>query len=428
MLNLKYQYLVDATTAVSMFVSLFLFMILFEPRFSRKRYLASLIPFMTVWLGVNLYILVAYGLGVQGKYTLLTATLPSLIYFFIVSKNRGGRFFFTFCLCDTVMMWMMMVSGLIDYAVGSEGIVNFILRMLAFPVMLYLARRYAQKPYLALLHTVSRGWWLFAAMTGLFYVTMSIMGGVPTNLRLRPEDMPAAVLVLALLPLTYITIFMLIRQQDKLYKAQERQRVFETQAVMMEHRVEDMHRTEDAMRLERHDMRHQLQTIVSLSQQGDTQALLDYVGAAQDRLNAIGSRTYCANPILNAVLVNTAEQAQALGISLEMSIALPDELPVDAMELSIVFANALENAIRAVQKLPREQRRVICKSVTQPQFMVEISNPYVGEITFDREGLPISSKPGHGIGTRSIVAFAEKYNALCLLRAENGWFKVQIAV
>ena len=26
------------------------------------------------------------------------------------------------------------------------------------------------------------------------------------------------------------------------------------------------------------------------------------------------------------------------------------------------------------------------------------------------------------------VAFAEKYNALCLFRAENGWFKLQIAM
>lgn len=33
-----------------------------------------------------------------------------------------------------------------------------------------------------------------------------------------------------------------------------------------------------------------------------------------------------------------------------------------------------------------------------------------------------------GIGTRSIVAFAEKYNALCRFQAENGWFKVRLAV
>lgn len=63
---------------------------------------------------------------------LLTATLPSLVYFFLMAKNRGGRFFFTFCLADIVMIWMMLVTGLIDYAVGSDGLVNFILWFAVF--------------------------------------------------------------------------------------------------------------------------------------------------------------------------------------------------------------------------------------------------------------------------------------------------------
>ena len=83
------------------------------------------------------------------------------------------------------------------------------------------------------LHTVSRGWWLFAAMTGLFYITLSVMAGIPTNLRLRPEDMPAAVMVLALLPLTYATIFTVLYQQDKLFRVREHQRAFAIQTAMM---------------------------------------------------------------------------------------------------------------------------------------------------------------------------------------------------
>ena len=46
----------------------------------------------------------------------------------------------------------------------------------------------------------------------------------------------------------------------------------------------------------------------------------------------------------------------------------------------------------------------------------------------DREGLPVTYEAGHGIGTRSIVAFAEKFHALCHFHAENGCFKVQLAV
>lgn len=411
-----------------MFVVIFMFLILFEPRCSKRKYLFSLIPFMVLWFGGNLYVLLVYGLETQGKYTLLTATLPSLLYFWIMAQNRGGRFFFTFCMVDTVMIWVMMVTGLIDYAVGGEGFVNFILRLATFPVMLFATWRFARKPYLALLNTVSRGWWLFAAMTGLFYITLTVMGGIPTNLRQRPEDMPAAIMMLILLPLTYTTIFIVLHQQDELFHTRESQRVLEAQAVMMSRRVEDIRRAEETMRIERHDMRHQLQTVASLAQRGDCAALLDYIGTSQEKLTAAAPKSYCTNPVLDAVLVNVAAQAEQMGITMEIAITLPEELPADVLELSIVFANALENAIQAVKELPENQRRIICKSVTHPRFMMEVTNPYAGKITFDRRGFPITDKPGHGIGTRSIVAFAEKHSALCLFRAENGWFKVQIAV
>lgn len=267
-MNLPYQYLVNLSTAIAMFEVIAIFLILFESRYSKKSYVVTLILFIALWLTGNLYILFTYGIEVQGAYTLITATLPSLIYFWFMAKHRDGRFFFTFCMVDTVMIWVMMVTGLIDYAVGGEGLVNFLLRIAAFPVMLYVAHRFARRPYLLLLSSVSRGWWLFSAMTAIFYITLAIMGGIPTNLRHRPDDMPAAVLVLILLPLTYATIFIVLYQQDELFRSRERQRIFEAQAMMLCRRMEDIRRSEDAMRIERHDMRHHLQVVASLAQKG----------------------------------------------------------------------------------------------------------------------------------------------------------------
>ena len=331
-LNLQYQHLIDYTTVICMFIIVLIFLLLFEPRCSKRVYYASLIPVMALWLGGNIYVLLVYGLEVLGRYTLLTATLPSMLYFWIVAKNRDGRFFFTFCMVDTVVLWVMAVTGLIDHVVGGEGLVTFVLRLAAFPVMMAAAWGLARKPYLALMNTVSRGWWLFAAMTGLFYLTLAIMIGIPTNLRQRPDDMPAAVMVLILLPLTYATIFTVLRQQDRLFRTQERQRVFEAQAVMMSRRVEDILRAEDAMRIERHDMRHQLQTVASLIQRGDSGAILDYIGQSQEKLDAIAPKRYCTNPILDAVLANAAAQSERKGIAMELEIALQEELAVDHLQ------------------------------------------------------------------------------------------------
>ncbi len=78
---------------VNIFEVIAAFLLLFEPRYSKKVYFASLIPFMVLWIGGNLYILLAHGLEVQERYTLLTATLPSLLYFWVMDKIRDGRFF-----------------------------------------------------------------------------------------------------------------------------------------------------------------------------------------------------------------------------------------------------------------------------------------------------------------------------------------------
>lgn len=420
--------LVQISIAYCMVHMYVLLLLLYEHRGTKKVFWSSATAVFLVTSAACLWIMATKGIAAMGQYGVLIGSVSSLIFLFAFSRQRNAQFVFIFCLCDTVCIWIELASGLIDYAVGGGGVVTLILRLAAFPLLEYAVWRWLRRPILEMSHIVRRSWLLFAILTGVCYLILVILSVYPTIIFQRPQDIPLAVMVLALIALAYTTIFLALFEQLHTLQTQERQQVFEAQAIMMERRVEDMHRTEEAMRIERHDMRHQLQTIASLAQQGDKEALLDYIGAAQDRLNAIGTRSYCTNPILNAVLSHTVEQAEALEITLELSVVLPDELPVDALELSIVFANALENAIRAVEKLPSDRRRIVCKSVPQPRLLLEVSNPYVGEVTFDREGLPVSGQADHGIGTRSIMAFAEKYDALCRFQAENGWFKVQLAV
>ena len=364
----------------------------------------------------------------MGQWGVLIGSVPTLIFFFVMSRQRNAQFIFIFCFSDTVCIWIEVATGLIDYAAGGGGFITFALRLAAFPLLEYAVWRWLRRPFLEISRLVRKGWALFAVLTGVCYLILVQISVYPTIIFERPQDMPLAVMVLVLVALTYGTIFQVLFEQLYVFEARERQRVLEAQALMMSRRVEDIRRTEEAIRIERHDIRHQLQTVAALAQIGDREALLEYIGISQEKLDSVIPKRYCTNPILDAVLLNAAEQAEQMSITMEIVITLPEKLPADALELSIVFANALENAIQAVKGLPEEQRRIICKSVTAPRFMMEISNPYAGEIIFDRGGFPIANQPGHGIGTRSIVAFAEKHNAICRFRTEKGWFKLQIAV
>ena len=111
---------------------------------------------------------------------------------------------------------------------------------------------------------------------------------------------------------------------------------------------------------------------------------------------------------------------------MQAHIALADQLPVSEAELAIVFSNALENAIHACMRLPKDRREIRCKVISHPNLMFEFSNPYAGAVQFDEDGLPIPSRQGHGIGSHSIAVFCRKHGASYQYFANEGAFTLRV--
>ena len=211
-------------------------------------------------------------------------------------------------------------------------------------------------------------------------------------------------------------------------EARHNAQLFALQLSALQSRMEAVKAAEDAIRLERHDLRHRLQAAAELVTRGDKDAALDFLEAAQKRLDDQKAIRWCRPPVLDAVFSSYFDQAQNQGIPVEAKIALPDELPVDEGELAIVAANALENAIHANLELPGERRRIRCKMVSSPGVMLEISNPCAGDVVFDSNGLPVTQKEGHGLGVQSISAFCRKHGAVCQFDLTDGWFRLRLVL
>ena len=196
----------------------------------------------------------------------------------------------------------------------------------------------------------------------------------------------------------------------------------------LQSRMEAVKASEDAIRTERHDLRHRLHTVVELILRGDRDAALEFLEAAQKRLNEHTATRWCRPPVLDAVFSSYFDQARNQGIAVRAAVSLPDSLPVDEGELAIVLANALENAIHANLELPRERREIRCKMVGTPGVMLEISNPCEGERSFDSSGLPVAAREGHGLGVQSISAFCKKNGAVCRFNLTDGWFRFRLVL
>lgn len=420
--------LVKISVLYSMLHMLLIFFLVYEFRCSRRTFALSTALVIGAISAAVTWIMFHYDVATAGRYGMLIGAFPTLFYFFLMSKERNVKFVFTFCLADTIAIWIQLFSAIVNYYVHSSGLATFLLRLILFPMAEYAIWRWGRQPFLEMLHTVHRGWALFAIMTGLSYIILSQISVYPTSLLERPEDIPVASMVLLLIAFSYTTIFQTLYGQMTVSRAQERQRILEAQASMMERRALEVRQTEEKLAIERHDLRHRFQTVASLVEQGNQEAAMEYIGASQKVLDETQHPRFCQNVILDAILRSYFEQASQMGIEVETHLAIPDHLPMDATELSTVFANALENAIHACGKLPQEERQIVFTCVTEPQFMFEVANPYQGQVKFGPDGLPLSKRDGHGIGIRSILAFGEKHDAICRFRAENGWFRVQMAL
>ncbi len=90
---------------------------------------------MGVGIGV-LMLLNGIGLAVlgnerMGKLFLLTCSLPSLIYFWLLSKDRNGKFLLTFCLADTSCLWVLAATNLLDtFLGGGQYVLMFASRLI----------------------------------------------------------------------------------------------------------------------------------------------------------------------------------------------------------------------------------------------------------------------------------------------------------
>ncbi len=115
-------------------------------------------------------------------------------------------------------------------------------------------------------------------------------------------------------------------------------------------------------------------------------------------------------------------------LMLSVEANIPKALTEDEMELSIALSNLLENAIIACEKLPVEQRYIEVKARFKKQLLLEIANSCEESVALDADGHPSTTAAGHGIGTRSVLAFMESTDSDITYHVENGRFTVRAII
>ena len=77
---------------------------------------------------------------------------------------------------------------------------------------------------------------------------------------------------------------------------------------------------------------------------------------------------HTGNDILDIILKEKSETAREKHIALSVTADLSDVDFIEALDISTIFGNGLDNAIEASEKLPEEQRAILVKAGKMQNF------------------------------------------------------------
>ena len=383
-----------------------------------------LVPLLILLLAVlNHIIRQNLGAAVYGKLIFLTMHLPYFLIFLHLTK------------CGFVKMGFMILSAVVFMA-PTVLIGNFVKRLFDDSALwLLLSNLITQGLVLLLAQIVFRQGFNYLIKYGdtRFFLRFSVVPLLyyvylfaAMNLNFSPLNSPGGYVVKSL-PTIYVFVFYFLLLRN--YKDLDERRNLETARAALSQQLDSakeqlslLNKQQEQTAIYQHNMRHHLTAISASLSAGNLQQAEDYIKKVQADVEGISVKRFCENELVNLLCSSFVRKAEQQGIRLTVEAKLPQQLSISDTELCSILSNGLENALHAVSELETALKwtEIYC-GVQANKLLIEIKNPYVGEIAM-RDGLPVSDREGHGYGCRSIRTITEQNGGGCVFKAEHGMF------
>jgi signal transduction histidine kinase len=402
--------------------------ILCDRKYAVKKTLAILGVGFVVITAVNVLLQYAVGLELWGQLFPFTTNITGLVLMFFLSRNRGLPLLFNLLTAIQVGGIISLPGIALTYLGGAVWMDILIRLVLTVPLLFWLYRAF-RPAYLSALPLLGTGsWGLLCLMPLSFYIIfyLLLMNGEAT---LNPLYIAVIALALVMMIAAYGLIFFLFCKYSQEASLKNDRDILNMQVRALHNQADTMRRTEEQIRLYRHDMRHYTANIAALLREGDMEAALRFVDQFHDKFKEPSVPHYVSNPAISAILSSYLERAQEMGARISFKGDLPKKLPCDEIALATVFSNAIENACHALEKLPEgDSRRLEIVCVNGPQLVIEIANTFDGHVEFDENHYPIAHENDHGLGTKSILAFAKDNGAFLDYKVDKSMFRLRILI
>lgn len=416
---------------VSIVMNIVLMVTLLQPKYSRKVTNLVMFAFLVCDFLIAVFCYIHKDLTLLSKLDVVIF-IVTCIAMKPLFQDSFMQWLFSFITIQNIGAAVIVLSFLGSRPLPGSIYANTLLRLIMFfSISIFL--RYSIRP---LYRQIVSYWnmYFYMAATICAAFLYYFIGSRNIVVTLTEEAVPLVLLILVATA-SYASIFHSMKTLSREHKLQEEnlkmqngQELLRLSVLSMQQQLAVIDEAARNMSITNHDIRHFNNTLIELLRRGEVvkaTALLEQQVLKHPEV----PRRYCENRTVNAAISHYAGLLELADIPCNIKADLPEEIPVDSLELSIALSNLLENAINALEKLPSDiTPRLYCTILYREQLILEVENTCDREIPIDEKGYPIAHKTGHGIGTKSVLAFAERYNAEVIYRVCNNCFNVRLVL
>lgn len=178
-----------------------------------------------------------------------------------------------------------------------------------------------------------------------------------------------------------------------------------------------------------HDMKHQI-GIIRAERNPEKKAA--YLDELEGSIKGYEAQNKTGNGVLDTIL--TAKSMYCAEHEITLTAVADGTVlgDLDAMDISTIFGNALDNAIESTMTLVDPDRRLIRLALYAQNdlVLIRVENYFEGELLFENGTLVTrkADRDDHGYGLRNIRHTAERYGGSATVHAENNWFVLRVLI
>ena len=390
---------------------------LIRPRFRGKTTVRIAAVALLGILALQTELLMA-GLDETLVLTLLPVTvyLPAILAIHVLSNSN---------FLQTVSVWstgvllsftLLFLQKLLNIWLPHHTVVPVLAAALVLSALVF---RFLRRPFRDYVLENRSGWLLLSFPAVMLFLLFSYWANTVT------DPLFLLLILLTALSLAGVMAWGLISAADLRHTAAAEQAA----RLQLEHQRQEYEALREKLeqgRRYRHDMRHHLQVLEGLFRQAKSREGLEYIGVLNGQLHDLAPEVCCANVTVNALLRSFLGRARACGCAVDLRAEIPPHCPVDELDLCVILANGIENAIHACQKNERAEDKWIRIGVTAHEsgvITLKIENPCREEIAFGPNGLPKVPPSGeHGIGLKNVETVVNHYGGVLTCEQTGGVF------